>query len=167
MPVWAARGEKMTPPAVVILHRIAIILLGLISGANVLILGPILAFWRGLSAKDLQAWFITNEPNFRQFLTPLGVATLVATILTALVAWNQPAFRRGWLVASVVCFAGVVGVTALGNFPINDILVSSGTRTMAEWESAALLRRWEHLHWIRTLLGLASLVCMLGGWREK
>jgi uncharacterized membrane protein len=157
----------MTPSAVVILYRISIILLGLISGANVLILGPILTFWRSLSANDLQAWFVTNEPNFRRFLTPLGAATLVATILTAVVAWNLPAFRRGCLLGSVVCFAGVVGVTAFGNFPINDILVASETRTFAAWEITGLLRRWEHLHWLRTLLGLASLMCMLAGWREK
>jgi len=97
------------------------------------------------------------------FLGTAGAALLLAA---ASALWfGEPGSI--WLIAgSLLYLAGIIGVTMLFNVPLNTMLAAvkpdsrdgaaAWTRYLAEWVP------WNH---VRTLAGLASLACLILGFR--
>src|SRR5215468_12043016 len=90
--------------------------------------------------------------------TVMQASLAIAGLLLGICAWLNQAGRI-WLVAGIL-LGSVVPFTLLVIFPTNKRLedpaldASSGT-------ARSLLVRWGHLHAVRTLLSLASLLLML------
>jgi hypothetical protein len=76
---------------------------------------------------------------------------------TAIAAWLSGA-GRFWLAAGIL-IASVIPFTLIVIKPVNDALLQ---KRDAPLEVGALLTRWGHLHWVRTLVSaLAFLMCLI------
>ena len=94
-------------------------------------------------------------PMYRRaawFQASLAVAGCVITIA----AWLSGGSKL-WLAAAIL-IGGVVPFTLILIKPVNDVLLQDRD---AVSEPGALLRRWAHLHWARTVAsGLAFTTCL-------
>ncbi|HEU4344613.1 MAG TPA: DUF1772 domain-containing protein [Candidatus Binatia bacterium] len=82
----------------------------------------------------------------------------------AITAWLMGAGRL-WLAAAVL-FGSVLPFTLLVIKPVNDVLLEA--RDVSTPELGALLIRWGHLHWARTVAsGLAFVTCLIAIVRGK
>jgi uncharacterized membrane protein len=89
------------------------------------------------------------------FFGPLPLLTLAAILLA------RPGATRSALVAAaaaVIYAAGVLGVTFLGNIPLNDDLADTTSATPAALQQARhdYEEPWNDLNLIRTLTALAA-----------
>lgn len=110
----------------------------------------ILAFQR-INVAIINGWFLASF--------------LGAPVFTALAAVLN--FRNGavipWVAASLILYGLTIGITAVGNIPLNNALAAAGEIDTIE-DPAAVRRdfepRWNRLHLIRTLTSLASFACL-------
>ena len=98
------------------------------------------------------------------------VSFLGAPILLPVSTWlnyNQPVSVRFWilLAATTVYLAGVLGVTALGNIPLNEALNSFSIQGASAEEIAAQRVKfespWNTWHAIRTVASFLALVLVI------
>lgn len=82
----------------------------------------------------------------------------------AVAAWLMGAGQ--WWLAAAVLFGSVVPFTLVVIKPVNDALLQA--RDLSAAELGALLTRWGHLHWARTVAsGLAFITCVVAMVRRK
>jgi uncharacterized membrane protein len=104
----------------------------------------------------------------RAIQNPLFFISFMGTVLLLPIStylhYEQPVSTRFWLLlaATGVYIVGVIGVTALGNIPLNNMLAmfdlkSASAETMAV-ERAKFEGAWGQFHTIRTVAAVISLV---------
>ncbi|MBD2754161.1 anthrone oxygenase family protein [Spirosoma validum] len=107
----------------------------------------------------------------RAIQNPLFFISFLGTpILLPVSTWlnyNQPVSARFWLLllATILYLIGVLGVTALGNIPLNEALNSFSIQTASAEEIAVQRVRfetpWNTWHTIRTLASFVALVLVV------
>ncbi|MGA0559454.1 DUF1772 domain-containing protein [Larkinella sp. VNQ87] len=125
----------------------------------------------GLSRLSDMAYLAAFQSINRAIQNPVFLlAFLGAPLLLPLSAWmhaNRPLSRRFWLLAaaSLVYWAGSLGVTVFGNIPLNEQLdsfqlasasVEELSRQRAQFEGP-----WNQLHAVRTLASILAVVLVL------
>ena len=106
----------------------------------------------------------TGNDFARRFFRPMyqRAAVLQASLAlvgfaSALVAWVSGAGPQ-WLIAAIL-IGSPVPFTLIVIKPVNDALLQDRDGVL---EVSALLTRWGHLHWARTVVsGLAFLICLM------
>lgn len=99
------------------------------------------------------------------FISFLGTPVLLS--LSTWMHYNQPIPVRFWLLltATVVYAIGVIGVTALGNIPLNEALNSFSISSASVKEIAAQRTHfetpWNTWHTIRTIAAIGSLILVI------
>ena len=107
----------------------------------------------------------------RAILNPVFFIAFMGTpLLLPLITWmhySQPVSLRFWLLlaATAVYLTGVVGVTALGNIPLNDMLDSAALQTASAEEIRALRTAfelpWNSWNLVRTWAAAVALVLVV------
>ena len=99
------------------------------------------------------------------FISFMG--TLFLLPLSTYLHYGQPLSNRFWLllISTVVYAIGVIGVTALGNIPLNNALdkfnlSSASVETIAN-ERAKFEGAWNRFHAVRTIASIISLVLVI------
>jgi len=111
---------------------------------------------------------ILNPVFFTSFM-----GALVLLPVCAFMQYGQPAPLRFWLLlaAALVYIAGGFGVTAAGNVPLNNALDAFDIPGASAAEISAMRLRfegpWNHLHHIRTVACLASLMLVIAACMVK
>ena len=99
------------------------------------------------------------------FISFLGTPILLS--VSTWLHYSQPIASRFWLLlaATVVYILGVIGVTALGNIPLNETLNSFSIDTASAQEIAAQRTQfegpWNTWHTIRTIAAIGALVLVI------
>ncbi|MFD2936231.1 anthrone oxygenase family protein [Spirosoma flavum] len=99
------------------------------------------------------------------FISFFGAPILL--LINTWVHYSQPLSSRFWLLlgATIIYLVGVVGVTILGNIPVNEGLESFDVQTASLEEIAAQRATfespWNKLHTIRTLASILALVLVI------
>jgi hypothetical protein len=94
--------------------------------------------------------------------TRLQASLAVAGLLLAASGWYQT--RQILLLIGGLVLGAVIPFTLLIVFPINHRLLDPMLMPDSA-EAGVLLRRWGHLHAVRTVLGIVAFVILLVGWR--
>jgi hypothetical protein len=128
------------------------LLLGLLSGAMLLIAVSFVPFWRGLAPAEFRSWFSVNSPAIAALMFPLGTSSAIASITAWMFAAAKAA--RRWHLYAMLCALGVVLVTLVINEPANRLFAEPGA--LNDDETSALLTRWIAWHWVRLLLGMGA-----------
>jgi hypothetical protein len=134
------------------LAHLSALLLGLLSGAMLLIAVSFVPFWRSMAPAEFRTWFSANSFSIGALMFPLGTASAVASVG----AWmfNQGKAMRRWLLFSMLGAQAVVLVTLAINEPANRLFAEPGALNDAD--TSALLMTWIAWHWIRLLLGMGA-----------
>lgn len=128
----------------------AVLLMGLLTGAMLLISVVIVPFWRGLPADEFVLWFTSHAPTIGGLMVPLGAGGVLCTIVAAVVGRRQGA--RAALLFWVAAGAALVcGAT----YPIyyTEANAALGSGALPPVEVATELARWQVWHWVRIAAG--------------
>jgi len=98
-------------------------------------------------------------PSYRRG-TRLQASLAAAGLLLSVVAWYQT--RQILLLAGGITLGAVIPFTLLIIFPTNHRLLDPKLVPNSP-EAGVLLRRWGHLHAVRTILGIAAFMILLAG----
>ena len=134
------------------LAQASALLLGLLSGAMLLIAVSFVPFWRGLAPAEFRTWFSANSGSIGALMFPLGMTSAVASI-TAWMFCERKEARRCHLYAMLAAL-GVVLVTLAINEPANRLFAEPGA--LNDEDTSKLLVRWIAWHWVRLLLGMGA-----------
>ncbi len=137
------------------LPLLSAVLVGLLAGGMVLIEVVLLPFWRSVPPAEFRRWFTANAPRIRTLMVPLGAASAVVSVASA-VTDARPARRRG--AASLTAAAatvGVVAVTVTVSEPANHRFTGG---SLTDAETTELLGRWARWHHLRVVLGVVATV---------
>ena len=99
------------------------------------------------------------------FISFMG--TLLLLPLCTYLHYNQPLSNRFWLLlmSTAVYIIGVIGVTALGNIPLNNVLdqfnLSTATAEAIANQRAQFEGAWNRFHTVRTIASIISLVLVI------
>lgn len=99
------------------------------------------------------------------FISFLGAPVLLP--VSTWLSYSQPVSNRFWflLAATIVYLIGVLGVTALGNIPLNISLESFSVQTASPQEIAAQRAQfegpWNSWHTIRTVASVIALAFVI------
>jgi len=130
------------------------LLLGLLTGAMLVIGIVLVPFWSGLPPVELRSWFARHAGRTGALMFPLGGAALAAAAGAWLVV------RGRWPALAAVAAASVVAITMLVNEPANQRF-AAGAYYMSDADTVALLARWRRWHWVRVALGLVAFAAAL------
>ena len=117
---------------------------GSLAGAMLLIRVVLVPAWRRTATTDFKPWFSSNAPRLRAVMVPLGVASVAATAVNALVT------RRRRPLLGAAAAAGVVAITTTVNEPLNARFEGPEPVDLAD------LERWARWHDARVALGFVS-----------
>jgi hypothetical protein len=101
-------------------------------------------------------------PSYR-LGTKLQASLAAAGLLSAAARWYQT--RHPLLLIGGLVLGAVIPFTLLVIFPTNHRLLAP-TLVPDSPEAYGLLRRWGHLHAVRTVLGFVAFLILLLGWRD-
>ena len=99
------------------------------------------------------------------FISFMG--TLLLLPLCTYLHYNQPLSNRFWLLlmSTAVYIIGVIGVTALGNIPLNNALdqfnLSTASAEAIANQRAQFEGAWNRFHTVRTIASIISLVLVI------
>jgi hypothetical protein len=139
-----------------ILLILTCLLLGLLTGAMLLIGVSLVSFWKSLSPGDFQVWFATHSHLIGRLMIPLGIGGLAVSVAAVIAGRRSSA--RGWLLVAAVSAMGVMVTYPLFFATANDTFVRGG---LADAAVRSLLDRWAAWHWLRTGLGAVGFVAAL------
>ncbi|MGY1809294.1 DUF1772 domain-containing protein [Blastococcus sp. SYSU D00669] len=140
------------------------VLAGLLAGGMVLIRAVLVPFWRETPPTEFRAWFAANVDRLRRLMVPLGAASGVVSVASAIVQWSHRDRQVPSSVAAAVATGGVIAITLTVNEPANHRF-SEGSLT--DDETQDLLRTWARWHDVRVLLGLAATVAAASALGER
>jgi uncharacterized membrane protein len=138
------------------------LLLGLLTGAMLLISVALVPFWQALPPREFRSWFTANASRIGRLMVPLGGGSASTSILALLLGRGGPS--AAWLAASAVAAVGVVLVTLLVNEPTNRIFL--GPDRLDDDAIRARLGRWAFWHYARVALGLVGVSTALWALRQ-
>jgi hypothetical protein len=139
-----------------VLLMLTCLLLGLLTGAMLVIGVSLVSFWKSLSPSDFQVWFATHSHLIGRLMIPLGIGGLVVSVAAEIASWRSSA--RGWLLIAAVSAMGVMVTYPLFFATTNGTFVRGG---LADAAARSLLDRWAAWHWLRTGLGAVGFVAAL------
>jgi hypothetical protein len=139
-----------------ILQMLTCLLLGLLTGAMLVIGVSLVSFWKSLSPGDFQVWFATHSHLIGRLMIPLGIGGLAVSVAAVIASWRSSA--RGWLLIAAVSAMGVMVTYPLFFATANETFVRGG---LADAAARSLLDRWAAWHWLRTGLGAVGFVAAL------
>jgi Domain of unknown function (DUF1772) len=139
-----------------ILQMLTCLLLGLLTGAMLVIGVSLVSFWKSLSPGDFQVWFATHSHLIGRLMIPLGIGGLAVSVAAVIAGWRSSA--RGWLLIAAVSAMGVMVTYPLFFATANETFVRGG---LADAAARSLLDRWAAWHWLRTGLGAVGFVAAL------
>jgi uncharacterized membrane protein len=119
----------------------------------------------GLARVPDQVFLTSMQSMNRAILNPVFFASFFgAAILLPICAWSGE--RNGLIiVATVVYWGGVMGVTMLGNVPLNNMIeainIPSSTPEQLAQHRAAFEARWVSLNVVRTIANTLALILLL------
>ena len=128
------------------------VLLGLLTGAMLLIACALVPFWQSVPPAEFRAWFAANSGRLGRVMIPLGIASALASVGSVVTGGSSAA--RGWRLGSAAAALGVGAITMLVNEPANRRFAAPDA--LGDAETTALLGRWAAWHWGRVALGLAG-----------
>lgn len=135
------------------LAALTVVLVGVLSGAMVLIDLVLVPFWRSVPPGRFRDWFAAHSDRIRALMVPLGAGAGVVATASAVA---HVAHHRDGAPASVAAAGATVGVVAITvtvNEPANHRFTGGG---LTDGETAELLGRWARWHRLRVALGLAA-----------
>ena len=139
-----------------ILHLLALACAGLFAGAAIYVSAvehpARLSCGTALALREFR-------PSYRRG-TVMQASLAVAGFVTSMAAW----WLAGptWFLVGGLLIGSVVPFTVLGIFPTNHRLLAPDLEPDSA-EAARLLRRWGHLHGVRSLLGALAFGALLVG----
>ena len=142
-----------------ILIEIATILIGLTSGAMLLIGISLVPGWQSMNPAEFTNWFIVNAPLIGGLMMPISItATLVILLITGLAVWkNNPS--KYWFIVASICTIVMVIMFPLYFKDTNSLLVTTGSLNSTEITETLIL--WQRMHWLRMTAGIIAFTCML------
>jgi hypothetical protein len=123
---------------------------GMLTGAILLIKLVLVPFWRGVPPREFRTWFGAHSHRIRALMVPLGAAGVGTAAATAVVEASTEG-ARGTSAAAAAASAGVVAITLQVNEPANEKFEQID---FDDAETSALLERWARWHDLRIALGL-------------
>lgn len=136
-----------------ILHDAALILLGLLAGAMLLIGFAFVGYWQSLDPDAFLSWFAAHAHRIGDVMLPLGAAATLAAVMSATVSWRAGRAARTWALVSAVLAVLVVIVYFAAHAPRNAAFAA---HAIPRERVAGELAAWARWHWVRVLLGLAA-----------
>ena len=147
-----------------ILQDAALILLGLLAGAMLVIGFAFVGYWQSLDPDAFLNWFTVHAHRIGAVMVPLGVAATLAAVASAAVTWPAGRAARTWSLASAGLAVLVVIVYFEAHAPRNAAFAA---HAMPRERVAGELAAWAHWHWVRVLLGLAAFWAQLFAIRSQ
>jgi hypothetical protein len=81
------------------LMMLSCLVLGLLTGAMLVIGISFVSFWKSLSPSDFQAWFASHSHLIGRLMIPLGFGGVAVTVAAVVACWRGPAKCRRWLLS--------------------------------------------------------------------
>jgi hypothetical protein len=135
----------------------AAVLLGLTSGAMLLIGTSLIPYWENLPAAAYRTTF--GAMDLGRTMLVLGGSAFLVTFAALVLVVREPSARRKWIALAAICWAIPSLAYPFIYEPLN--LRIAGAATLSPAEVMALLHRWRILHWLRIAFGLTSFVSMI------
>jgi hypothetical protein len=141
-----------------LLQDLALLLLGLLAGAMLLIGVAFVGYWRSLDAPAFLDWFAAHADRIGALMIPLGAAATLATLAAAGATWSAGGRARTWSLAAAALAVAVVVVYFAAHAPRNAAFAARETPPP---HVATELTAWARWHWIRVILGVAAFSAQL------
>lgn len=138
-----------------ILNLLAVISLGLFSGAFLFIALVVVKFWQAVEPDVFLNWMNDHFFRFPTLMVPLNMISLVLAIAALGTAWKSQPENRLALGLSAICIL-VCTIT----FPLYFAGANAEflNRTLAVPQIARAIDTWATWHWVRTGLAFAALI---------
>lgn len=136
-----------------VLPPMALVLAGLLTGNEA---GTLVATHPTLSRLGMPASLLAEQSLTRRYgalMPPLMAATVAVTVVTAGVTSGA---RRRLFAAAGASYAAMLGITLVGNVPLNAATLRLAADA-PEQELRAVRRRWDRLHALRVALDVTGL----------
>jgi Anthrone oxygenase len=131
----------------------ALLLLGLFTGAMLVIGVSFVGYWQSLEPSAFLNWFAANAGRIGGLMLPLGAAATLAALGSAAVTWSSGDRARWWSTASAVLTVSILVVYFVVHAPRNAAFSSGGLPPERVTGELAAWARW---HWVRVLLAVAA-----------
>ena len=141
-----------------LLTQLAAVLLGLLTGAMLLIGVALVPYWSSLEPLEFSAWFAANVELIRRLMVPLGGLATLSVVLAATLAAVRRLPSWSWLAVAALSALFVAASYPLYYANANAALVSG---TLEPSEISALLGRWRFWHWVRTVAGAVAFLATI------
>ncbi len=143
-----------------LLAQLAALLLGLLTGAMLLIGISLVPYWTSLEPVEFSRWFAANSSLIGRLMVPLGSLATVVTVLAAVSAAVRRLPGWHWIATAAIAALFVAAIYPLYYTTANAAL-SSGA--LAPAEITAELARWRTWHWARIVAGAVAFVAAIRG----
>jgi len=137
---------------------LATCLVGLLTGAMLVIAVSLAPYWASLEPRAISASFAATAPWIGRLMVPLGAGATLSTLVAASVVVVGQRGEWLWLAAAAVLMVFVAAIYPLYYTAANAAL-ASGAGTPAE--IGAELARWRLWHWVRLAAGLLAFLALL------
>ena len=140
------------------LQDLALFLLGILSGAMLLIALSFLLIWQSLPPVAFLEVFAVHAQFIGAYMVPLGGAATAAAVLAAIGTWRLGGTARS---ASLIAAAASVALGLLYPLLFSELNASFVARSIALSDVPDALARWASWHWVRTTLGVVAFAAEL------
>ena len=141
-----------------IVQDAALILLGLLAGAMLVIGVAFVGYWQSLDPDSFLNWFAAHAEKIGAVMIPLGAAATLAAVASAVATWRAGGAARTWSLTAALLAVLVIIVYLEAHAPRNAAFAA---HTTPPERVGGELAAWAHWHWVRVLLGLAALWAQL------
>jgi hypothetical protein len=141
-----------------LLTQLAALLLGLLSGAMLLIGVALVPYWSALEPLEFSRWFAAYSPLIGRLMVPLGSLATVSVVLAAALARSRRLPSWPWLAVAAVSALFIAAIYPLYYTSANAAL---GSGTLAPDAVTAELARWRSWHWARTFAAGVPFVAVI------
>jgi hypothetical protein len=141
-----------------LLIQLAAFLLGLLTGAMLLIGVSLVPYWSSLEPLEFSRWFAAHSGLIGRLMVPLGGLATVTIVLAAGLAAVRRLPGRHWLALSAVSTLFIAAIYPLYYTTANAAL---GSGTLAPGEITVGLARWRAWHWARIIAGAVAFLAAI------
>jgi len=141
-----------------IITQLAALLLGLLTGAMLLIGVSLVPYWASLEPLEFSRWFAAHSSFIGRLMVPLGSLATVMTLLAAGVAATRDLPGSRWLALAAV---SVLFIAAIYPLYYTDANAALGSGALGAAEITAELERWRSWHWARIAAGAVAFLAAI------
>ena len=134
------------------------LILGLLSGALLLLATGLVPYWQSLDPNPVTPIFKEQSQFIAAAMMPLGFAAAGVTWLATLFALWKKHESRYWLIAASVCALCML-TTFLLYFKETNSALASGSIAVADIPD--VLSTWGFVHWMRTIAAILGCLCAI------